>query len=218
MKTFNNDWTRVLSKETNKKYFLDLLISLEKLYTEKEIYPVKEELFKAFELTSFENLKVVIIGQDPYHGEGQAEGLAFSVKKGLKLPPSLRNIYKELESDLGIKHQDGSLVPWAKEGVLLLNAILSVEKNKAASHRYLPWERFTDTVISKISTEKEKLVFILWGNYAISKKTLIDEDKHLVLSSSHPSPFSARHSFFGSKVFSKTNAYLKANDIKEINW
>lgn len=183
------------------------------------IYPPKELIFRALELTPFENIKVVILGQDPYHGEGEANGLAFSVNKGVKLPPSLRNIYEELKSDMGIKIPNhGDLTSWAKQGVLLLNSVLTVEKDKPASHRNIGWEEYTDSIIKKISDKKENIVFILWGKYAQSKKDFIDERKHLVISSPHPSPFSANKGFFGSKPFSKTNTYLKSKGKKEIDW
>lgn len=183
------------------------------------IYPPKELIFRALELTPFENIKVVILGQDPYHGEGEANGLAFSVNKGVKLPPSLRNIYEELKSDMGIKIPNhGDLTSWAKQGVLLLNSVLTVEKDKPASHRNIGWEEYTDSIIKKISDKKENIVFILWGKYAQSKKDFIDERKYLVISSPHPSPFSANKGFFGSKPFSKTNTYLKSKGKKEIDW
>ncbi len=183
------------------------------------IYPPKELIFRALELTPFENIKVVILGQDPYHGEGEANGLAFSVNKGVKLPPSLRNIYEELKSDMGIKIPNhGDLTSWAKQGVLLLNSVLTVEKDKPASHRNIGWEEYTDSIIREISDKKENIVFILWGKYAQSKKAFIDERKHLVISSPHPSPFSANKGFFGSKPFSKTNTYLKSKGKKEIDW
>lgn len=213
------DWDEILAKEINSKSFKERLLFLDEEYKTKTIYPSRENVFKAFDLTSFKDLKVVILGQDPYHGEGQAEGLAFSVAKTIKKPPSLKNIYKELKADLNIDETNhGSLVDWAKEGVLLLNAILTVESNKPASHRHYNWEEFTDQVIAKISQEKNNIVFILWGNFAISKESLIDQSKHLILKSPHPSPFSARKGFFGSRVFSKTNEYLSSKNIKAINW
>ncbi len=216
---FNNDWDDILKEEINKEYFKNILVFLREEYLNKEIFPPQNEIFKAFTLTSFKDLKVVILGQDPYHGEGQAEGLSFSVKEGIKKPPSLKNIYKELYDDLGVSEtSSGSLKPWAKEGVLLLNSVLTVEKDKAASHKTLGWDKFTDTVIKKISAEKEHVVFILWGNFAKGKEAFIDNDKHFVITSSHPSPFSAYSGFFGSKPFSKTNLFLKSKAIKEINW
>lgn len=216
---FNNDWDDILKEEINKEYFKNILVFLREEYLNKEIFPPQNEIFKAFTLTSFKDLKVVILGQDPYHGEGQAEGLSFSVKEGIKKPPSLKNIYKELYDDLGVSEtSSGSLKSWAKEGVLLLNSVLTVEKDKAASHKTLGWYKFTDTVIKKISAEKEHVVFILWGNFAKGKEAFIDNDKHFVITSSHPSPFSAYSGFFGSKPFSKTNLFLKSKAIKEINW
>ncbi len=189
-------------------------------YKNKKIYPKPKDIFKAFWLTPFDQVKVVILGQDPYHGVGQAEGLCFSVPSGMPLPPSLQNIYKEIESDLKIKKdfKNGNLENWAKQGVFLLNAILTVVASNPASHQGRGWERFTDYVIKKISEEKEYAVFILWGNYARSKKQLIDTSKHLVLESTHPSPFSAHSGFFGSKPFSKCNEYLKSHGEKEISW
>lgn len=185
----------------------------------EQIFPPKEEIFRAFSLTPINTVKVVILGQDPYHGQGEANGLAFSVNKDISIPPSLKNIYKELNSDLGLdipKH--GDLTAWAKQGVLLLNSILTVEKDKPGSHRKIGWEEYTDSLIKGISDRRENVVFILWGKYAESKKILIDESKHLILVSPHPSPFSARKGFFGSKPFSKTNAYLIKNNIEPIDW
>jgi uracil-DNA glycosylase len=192
---------------------------VKKIYEKNNIYPTKSDVFRALELTPFEKIKVVILGQDPYHGEGEANGLAFSVNKGIKLPPSLRNIYRELEEDMGIvspKH--GDLTKWAEEGVLLLNSVLTVEKDKPASHRNIGWEEYTDNIIKEISEKKKNIVFILWGKYAQSKIPLIDQTKHLVIASPHPSPFSARKGFFGSKPFSTTNRYLKENSIEPIDW
>ncbi len=195
----------------------DLL--LKEAYSQSYIYPPKNVAFKALHLTPFEKTKVVILGQDPYHGEGQANGLAFSVNKGIKLPPSLRNIFKELQSDLGYPiPSSGDLTAWAKQGVLLLNSVLTVKKDSPASHRNLGWQLYTDSVISQLSSKKENLVFILWGKYAQEKVSLIDESKHMVIQSPHPSPFSANRGFFGSKPFSKTNTYLKSKGISEIDW
>lgn len=189
-------------------------------YINKKVYPKPQDIFKAFWLTPFDKVKVVILGQDPYHGVGQAEGLSFSVQPGVKLPPSLQNIYKEIESDLGIKKDstDGHLEPWARQGVFLLNAILTVVANSPASHQGKGWEEFTDKVIETISEKKEHVVFILWGNFARSKKVLIDEGKHLIIESPHPSPFSANNGFFGSKPFSKCNDYLEKNNLGKIIW
>jgi uracil-DNA glycosylase len=208
----NKEWDRLLSDEFNKGYFQDIISYLTKEYLNNNIFPKKENIFKAFNLTSFEEIKVVIIGQDPYHGFNQANGLAFSTQE-LKLPPSLKNIYKELKSDLGIIKVDGDLSDWAKQGVFLLNTILTVEKGKPLSHSKLGWEIFTDQVIKLISTKKEKVIFVLWGNNAIKKETLIDS-KHIIIKSVHPSPFSANKGFFGSKPFSKINSHL----IKPIEW
>jgi uracil-DNA glycosylase len=185
----------------------------------KSHYPKTKNVFKALELTPFENIKVVILGQDPYHNEGQANGLAFSVPRDIKIPPSLKNIYKELNNDLGIEIPNhGDLSKWSKEGVLLLNSILTVEPHKPASHRNIGWEEYTDQIIKEINSKKKNIVFILWGNYAQDKGKYIDESKHLVIKSPHPSPFSARRGFFNSKPFSKCNTYLKENRIEEIDW
>ncbi len=189
-------------------------------YKTKTVYPKHEELFKAFEFTPFDNVKVVILGQDPYHGEGQAHGLCFSVPDGVTPPPSLKNIYKEIESDLGIKKDvtKGNLEEWGRQGVFLLNAIMSVSSGQPASHRGHGWEDFTDTVIKTISDEREGVVFMLWGNFARSKKSLIDTSKHLVLEAPHPSPFSAYTGFLGCKHFSTCNEYLEGRDEKRIEW
>jgi uracil-DNA glycosylase len=182
-------------------------------------YPPKKDIFRALELTPFEKIKAVILGQDPYHGDKQANGLAFSVHKDIRIPPSLRNIYEELNSDLGLaKPKHGDLTKWAKEGVLLLNSILTVKPHEPASHRGVGWEEYTDKIIQKINDKKENVVFILWGNYAQEKGKYIDREKHLVIESPHPSPFSARKGFFGSKPFSRCNTYLKKNGIKKIDW
>jgi uracil-DNA glycosylase len=188
-------------------------------YNTKIIYPPKEDIFAALKNTSYKDVKVVIVGQDPYHGEGEAMGLSFSVHDGIKLPPSLKNIYKELEDDLGIKPvASGDLTKWTKQGVLLLNATLTVIKDTPNSHSKLGWDKFTDYVIKKINAKDEPVVFILWGNFARSKKVFITNPKHLVIESAHPSPFSARNGFFGSKPFSKTNNFLIKNNIKPIDW
>lgn len=219
IKLIGNDWDNILQDEYNKDYFKKIVAFINKEYKYKTIFPPKSSILRAFNLTEYRNLKVVILGQDPYHGEGEANGLCFAVSDGIKLPPSLRNIYKELENDLGIKESKvGNLECWAKEGVLLLNAILTVEKDKAASHKNIGWERFTDAVIKKINEKDEPVVFILWGNFARSKKKYITNPNHYIIESSHPSPFSANYGFFGSKPFSKTNNYLKSKGIKEIDW
>lgn len=214
-----NSWDEKLSVIWNSSGFKNFYNMIMKLYDEKTIYPLKENIFNAFKLTSFENVKVVIMGQDPYHGEGQAHGLSFSVQDNVKIPPSLQNIYKELYSDLGIPPKNtGNLTGWAKEGVLLLNSTLTVEKDKANSHQGLGWQYFTDYVIKVLNLSEKPIVFILWGNFARSKKVLITNPKHLILESPHPSPFSAYNGFFGSKPFSKTNDFLIKNNIKPIDW
>lgn len=191
----------------------------QKLSRLENVLPPKEYLFRALELTPLENIKAVILGQDPYHGEGEANGLAFSVNKDIKIPPSLKNIYKELNSDLGLEiPTHGDLTSWAQEGVLLLNSILTVEKDKPASHRDIGWQQYTDSLISQISNEKEHVVFILWGKYAQSKIPLINQDKHLIIASTHPSPFSANKGFLGSKPFSKCNKWLKEKNVPQIDW
>ena len=214
-----NDWDVLLKDEYNKEYFQNLLEFIKKEYQEKTIYPKQNEVFNAFRYTSFDNVKVVILGQDPYHGPNQAEGLSFSVSNEVLKPPSLQNIFKELESDLGIPFpKSNSLKPWARQGVLLLNAVLTVEEHKPTSHKDKGWEIFTDDVIKMLNKKEEPVVFILWGAYARNKKALITNPKHLIIESAHPSPFSARNGFFGSKPFSKTNKFLKDNNIKEIDW
>jgi uracil-DNA glycosylase len=214
-------WKPVLAQEFNQPYFTQLteFIKHEKA-AGKTIYPLGSQIFNAFEFTPFNEVKVVILGQDPYHGAGQAHGLCFSVNKNVAVPPSLKNIYKELQTDIeGYSAPNhGDLSHWAKQGVLLLNATLTVEKDKAGSHQGKGWEQFTDAVIKQLSTQKEKLVFILWGKFAQSKATLIDTQKHLVLTAAHPSPFSAYNGFLGCKHFSKTNAYLIANNLTPISW
>lgn len=214
-----NDWDEILKDEYDKSYFKEMTNFLVKEYKEKTIYPKENEIFKAFRLTPYSNVKVVILGQDPYHDVGQAEGLSFSVKEGIKRPPSLINIYKELFDDLGYNIvENGSLVKWANEGVLLLNAILTVEKDKAASHSKIGWEEFTDEVIKKVNEKETPVVFILWGSFARSKKKYITNKKHLVIESAHPSPLSVYNGFFGSRPFSRTNDFLVKNGIKPIDW
>ena len=214
-----NNWDNLLKEEYEKDYFQGLLEFIKKEYKEKTIYPKQNEVFNAFRYTDFNNVKVVILGQDPYHGPNQAEGLSFSVSNEVLKPPSLQNIFKELESDLGIPFpKANSLKPWAKQGVLLLNAVLTVEEHKPTSHKDKGWEIFTDDVIKIINDKEEPVVFILWGAYAKNKKNLITNKKHLIIESAHPSPFSARNGFFGSRPFSKTNEFLKKNNIQEIDW
>lgn len=214
-----NKWDILLKEEYQKDYFKKLIEFVKVEYKSKTIYPKQNEIFNAFRYTDFDNCKVVILGQDPYHGPNQAEGLSFSVKNEVLKPPSLQNIFKELESDLKIhfpKHN--SLKPWAQQGVLLLNAVLTVEEHKPTSHKDKGWENFTDNIIKIINKKETPVVFILWGSYAKKKKELITNPKHLIIESAHPSPFSARNGFFGSKPFSRTNEFLKKNNIKEIDW
>jgi len=212
-------WRNILKDQFNSDYFFDLkkfLIEEKKQYN---IYPSGSSMFSAFDLTPFNNVKVIIIGQDPYHGTGQAHGLCFSVPEGVKNPPSLKNIFKELYNDLRIPpSENGNLENWAKQGVLLLNATLSVRANQAGSHQNKGWEIFTDSVIKTLSEKKTGLVFILWGNYAKAKEKIIDANKHYVLKAAHPSPFSAYSGFFGCKHFSKTNEILKNSGLPEIDW
>lgn len=214
-----NDWDIILKDEISKEYFINLLNFIKKEYQTKTIYPKQTEIFKAFRNTSYKDTKVVILGQDPYHGEGQAEGLSFSVKLGIQKPPSLQNIFKELHDDLGYAiPKNGSLVSWTEEGVLLLNTVLTVEASKPASHKDLGWETFTDAVIKKLNEKETPIVFILWGSFARSKKKLITNPIHGIVESPHPSPFSAYNGFFGSKPFSKTNNFLVSKGLKPINW
>jgi uracil-DNA glycosylase len=214
-----SSWKEVLKDEFEKEYFKDLVTFVKKEYSSKKIFPEGEDIFRAFKLCTFNKVKVVIIGQDPYHGEKQANGLAFSVHRGVNNPPSLQNIFKELHNDLSIDiPKSGELENWAKQGVLLLNATLTVEAHRAGSHQHKGWEEFTDAIVKKLSDEKNNLVFILWGKYAQEKGKNIDINKHYIIKSAHPSPFSAHKGFFGSKPFSKTNIYLKSKNIKEINW
>ncbi len=213
------DWDIVLKEEMEKPYFQSLIQYINQEYQKKTIFPPKNEIFNAFRFTPYRDVKVVILGQDPYHGIGQAQGLSFSVKKGIPKPPSLVNIFKELHDDLGCTiPQDGSLIPWAEQGVLLLNAVLTVEKDKAASHAGKGWETFTDAVIRKMNEKQEPVVFLLWGNFARSKKQLITNPIHYVIEAAHPSPFSAYHGFFGSRPFSKTNAFLEKHHLSPIDW
>ena len=214
-----NDWDDKLSVVWNSPGYKKFYKIIENEYKTKTIFPPKDYIFNALKLTPYSNTKVVIVGQDPYHGEGEAHGLSFSVQEGIKIPPSLQNIYKELQDDLGIPPSSkGDLTKWAKEGVLLLNAVLTVEKDRPASHRNIGWERLTDYIIRILNEKEEPVVFILWGNFAKEKAKLITNSKHLIITSSHPSPFSARYGFFGSKPFSKTNNFLKKHNLKEIDW
>lgn len=213
------DWWTFFETEVKEDYFKNLISFVESEYNSNQIFPPQDKVFNAFMLTSFKDAKVVVLGQDPYHGENQANGLSFSVKEGQKLPPSLKNIFKELQSDLDIYNQySGNLESWAKQGVLLLNATLTVQAKKPGSHQNKGWESFTDFVIKELSDNKEHLVFILWGAYAQKKGQHIDREKHLVIESAHPSPFSVYRGFFGSKPFSLTNEYLVKNGNKPIDW
>ncbi|HEY8401095.1 MAG TPA: uracil-DNA glycosylase [Cytophagaceae bacterium] len=212
-------WKRHLKDEFSKEYFQNLIAFVKQEKKAYTIYPPGKLIFNAFEHCTFDNVKVVILGQDPYHGPGQANGLAFSVNDGIKPPPSLVNIFKEIKNDLGTEvPKSGNLERWADQGVLLLNATLTVRANSPGSHQNKGWEQFTDAIIQVISREKENLVFILWGAYAQKKEALIDRSKHLILKSPHPSPFSADRGFFGSKPFSKANEYLKQHGKEPINW
>lgn len=209
-----------LEKEQEKKYLINIKNFIKKERLSKKIYPSDDLIYNAFNLCKYKNLKVVIIGQDPYHNEGQAHGLSFSVLYPNKLPPSLKNIYKEIEMEYNVKitKNKGDLTNWALQGVLLLNTSLTVEHNKPSSHSKIGWINFTKNIIEKINNEKENIVFLLWGNHAKQFESIINKEKHLVLKSAHPSPFSAKKGFFGNNHFIKTNSYLKIKNIKEIDW
>lgn len=212
-------WKEKLNGEFSKAYFLQLIEFVRNEYKTQTIFPPAREIFRAFDCCDFDQVKVVIIGQDPYHGAGQANGLCFSVRPEVKMPPSLVNIFKEIQSDLGKPFPpNGDLERWAKQGVLLLNATLTVRASSAGSHQNKGWEEFTDSVIREISENKTNVVFLLWGAYAQKKGAIIDRTKHLVLASAHPSPFSVHNGFFGNKHFSKTNEYLRSKGVKEIEW
>lgn len=212
-------WKGALKDEFEKPYFKELTDFVRNEYLSTKVFPPPKFIFNAFELTLFDKVKVVLLGQDPYHGEGQAHGLCFSVPENIEMPPSLKNIYIEIVNDAGGKlPRHGNLEHWAKQGVLLLNATLTVRAHTAGSHQGKGWETFTDAVIRTLSEKREHLVFLLWGNYAKKKSELIDFEKHLVLEAAHPSPFSAHNGFFGCKHFSQTNAYLKKHGMKEIAW
>ncbi len=212
-------WKSALAEEFEKPYFANLSASIRKAYLDGTVYPSQEQIFNAFNLCPLDKVKVVILGQDPYHGEGQAHGLSFSVKDGVRIPPSLKNIYKEIKSDIGTEiPTSGNLERWSTQGVLLLNATLTVLPSKPGSHQGLGWEEFTDATIRIISEKREHVVFLLWGNFARSKSALIDKSKHLVLEAPHPSPFSAHSGFFGCKHFSKTNTYLEQHRQPPIVW
>lgn len=213
-------WNRILQAEFEKEYYQNLLAFLEEEYSEHEVFPPKNQVYNAFNITTFENVKVVVIGQDPYHDVNQAHGLCFSVNEGIKLPPSLVNIFKEQKEDLGLEIPfSGKLTSWAEQGVLLLNATLTVRAHQAGSHQKKGWETFTDEVIKIISKEKKDVIFLLWGGFAKKKASLIDAEKHHILTSGHPSPLSAnRGHWFGNKHFSKVNEILKSIGKKEIDW
>lgn len=215
----DKSWKRILQDESNKEYFKKLEFFLNEEYSKNVIYPKREDIFNALTYVPLEKIKVVIIGQDPYHGEYQAHGLAFSVQEGTKIPPSLLNIYKELSTDLDLpKPEQGYLVPWAKQGVLLLNAVLTVRADEANSHKNKGWEIFTDKLIFELNLSNTPKVFMLWGKYAQQKESLITNEKHLILKAAHPSPLSARRGFFGCKHFSIANNFLHKKNLLEINW
>lgn len=220
MLELEKSWQLILADYLNSVDYKKLLNLLKQKYQKELVFPPLENIFTAFYLTPFSKVKVVILGQDPYHALNQAHGLSFSVPAGVKLPPSLKNIYREIETDLGIKKdfKSGDLSSWARQGVFLLNTVLSVRAASPASHQKIGWEKFTDCIIKTLSVKKDHLVFILWGNYARSKKNLIDQSKHLILEASHPSPLSAYNGFLGCRHFSKCNQQLKAWQQKEINW
>ena len=212
-------WRLKLEKEFQSEYFDQLIDFVKSEYATQTVYPPGKEIFRAFDCCDFDTTRVVIIGQDPYHGAGQANGLCFSVRQGIRMPPSLVNIFKEIQNDLGKPFPtDGDLERWARQGVLLLNATLTVRAATPGSHQNKGWENFTDAVIKIVSEEKESVVFLLWGAYAQKKASFINPSKHMILQSAHPSPFSADRGFFGNKHFSKTNAYLKSKGLKEIDW
>ncbi|KEZ49335.1 uracil-DNA glycosylase [Metabacillus indicus] len=215
----HDGWWQWLKPEFEKSYYAKLREFLKEEYASETVYPPMNDIFHALDATSYENVKAVILGQDPYHGPNQAHGLSFSVQKGVKQPPSLRNIFLELKDDLGCEPPDhGCLEKWADQGVLLLNTVLTVRKGQAASHKGQGWETFTDRIIELLNEREQPVVFILWGKHAAAKKELIDENRHVIIESPHPSPFSARRGFFGSKPFSKTNEALRKLGRDEIDW
>jgi uracil-DNA glycosylase len=220
LKILEPSWLKKLEPEFHKDYMVSLKTFLEQqTAAKKNIYPKGSEYFAALNLTPLSKVKVVILGQDPYHGEGQAHGLSFSVRNGVRIPPSLRNIYKELHDDVGVPvPTSGDLTPWAQQGVLLLNAVLTVEEGKAAAHQGKGWETFTDQIISTLNENREHIVYVLWGSYAQKKAAFVDRQKNLVLESPHPSPLSAHRGFFGTKPFSQINAYLREHHLTEIDW
>ena len=218
-KHLHKQWTSILKEEFSKNYFRKIMREVKNCNSKDLLCPKRENIFRAFEITNFSDLKIVILGQDPYHGENQANGLAFAVNKNNKIPPSLRNIFKEIKNDLNIDPLTSKdLESWASQGVLLLNSSLSVKLGIANSHSKLGWELFTNKILKEISLMKNKVVFVLWGNFAKKKESLIDTKKHLILKAPHPSPLSAHRGFFGCKHFSKANDFLRKNDLKEIIW
>ena len=219
MPAIQNDWMEPLSPEFKKEYYKELHSVIVQEYQETQIFPPSDDIFNAFHLTPLSDVKVVIIGQDPYHNDGQAHGLCFSVKPETSIPPSLVNIYKELKDDVGCYiPNNGYLVKWAKQGVLLLNTVLTVRAHQANSHKGIGWEKFTDSVIQVLNTQDQPIVFILWGSPAQKKKAMLNNPHHLILEAPHPSPLSAYRGFFGSKPFSKTNKFLEINNVKPIDW
>lgn len=219
MAALSNDWKQVLEPEFRKPYYRELYTRIKQEYTEHQVFPPSEDIFTAFHLTPLSQVKVVILGQDPYHNDDQAHGLCFSVRKGIKVPPSLVNIYKELESDLGCRIPDhGYLVKWAQQGVLMLNTVLTVRAHEAFSHRGIGWEQFTDAAIRALNEQDRPIVFILWGRPAQQKKSMLTNPNHLILEAPHPSPLSASRGFFGSRPFSQTNAFLESKGLEPIDW
>lgn len=217
---FDNDWDQILQAELDRPYYRELMNWLQQEYEQHVVYPPKELIYEALKRTSYCDTKVVILGQDPYHGAGQAHGLSFSVLPGVRIPPSLRNMYKELAEDLGVttKDQEGTLTPWAEQGVLLLNTVLTVREGEAGSHQGKGWEKFTNAIIEALNDREEPVIFVLWGNHAGKKGEVIDLNRHTVISSAHPSPLSARRGFFGSRPFSKINDQLVKYGSKSIEW
>lgn len=214
-----NDWDDILKEERKKDYYINLRKKLIYEYKNYTVYPNMYDIFNALKKVSYKDVKVVILGQDPYHGQGQAHGFSFSVKKGIKTPPSLQNIYKELHNDLGLYiPNNGNLIKWANQGVLLLNSTLTVRSHQANSHKDLGWTILTDNIIKILNARSKPIVFILWGKFAQSKEELITNDRHLIIKSAHPSPFAAHRGFFGSRPFSKTNEFLQKNNFKPIDW
>lgn len=219
MENLSGTWKMLWEKETSEKYYKDLMAFLEDEYAKQTVYPNKEAIFSAFQATPFEDVKVVILGQDPYHGKGQAHGMSFSVQKGVRVPPSLKNIYQELYDDQGLEPvHHGFLMEWAKQGVLLLNTVLTVRESNPNSHKGKGWELFTDQVIRTLNERKKPVIFLLWGKHAEQKEALITNNQHYILKSPHPSPFSARKGFFGSRPFSKVNAILNEIGEEPIDW